>query len=242
MSGMPDYFKPYAERYAKDIREHEKIVAEMVELIGRSIAINTMPKLSALPTGAEELERRRQALFDLYRFVEQNYASALVSGVLFAIEINCRERWWKSDAAMVAEDQKLFEKGYRSLYHALHDYINTTLKSMNTLYEVNDNSGNLIHIWEADSARYTELWELQYGRPFNDDLVEACQWEEFLQGALTICATDVRDALTVFSQNYKSYEWLVLLYAPLTGEVPQNAGERLNAYEEYCRKNPADYS
>ena len=242
---MLEFFKANVrvERYEKNIREHEKIVAEMVELIGRSIAINTMPKLSMLPTGAEELERRRQALFDLYRFVEQNYASALVSGVLFEAECKKRRQEQLDDAeSLAAANQRQFMNEYRYLYRALHDYIDGEIKNINTLYEVNDNSGNLIHIWEVDSARYTELWELQYGRPFNDDLVEACQWEEFLQGALTICATDVRDALTVFSQNYKSYEWLVLLYAPLTGEVPQNASERLDAYKEYCRKNPADYS
>lgn len=62
---------------------YERAADAVAALVGKSVVLNAIPKLSDIPEKTEELVRRKQILADMYGFVEQSYASVLISGHLF---------------------------------------------------------------------------------------------------------------------------------------------------------------
>ena len=96
----------------KVTNRNERAADAVAALVGKSVALNAIPKLSDIPEKTEELVRRKQILADMYGFVEQNYASVLISGHLFQ----------HGD-----ENRQAFATAYRELYHALMDYINHSM-------------------------------------------------------------------------------------------------------------------
>lgn len=62
---------------------YERAADAVAALVGKSVVLNAIPKLSDIPEKTEELVRRKQILADMYGFVEQSYASVLISGYLF---------------------------------------------------------------------------------------------------------------------------------------------------------------
>lgn len=226
-------------RFELRISEHEKTVDTVVDLVGKSIAANTLPKLGETPNGMEAMERRRQALFELYAFVERNYTAIMASGALFEIECeNKGNKQLKRLEAQTAKSQKEFADKYRQLYHTLHDYINHSLTGMETLYKVNDNTGNLLWIWEGDMALYIENWEYRDNRHFIEELTAASQEQDELLARITRYAIDARDALTVFSGDFKLLERAALLYSRSVTNGGSDGAKSLQAYEDYCAQHP----
>lgn len=88
----------------KVTNRNERAADAVAALVGKSVALNAIPKLSDIPEKTEELVRRKQILADMYGFVEQNHASVLISGHLFQ----------HGD-----ENRQAFATAYRELYHAL---------------------------------------------------------------------------------------------------------------------------
>ena len=224
-------------RFELRISEHENAVGRVVELIGQSIAVNTLPKLVDMPDCMDEVRHRRQVIFNLYSFVEQNYASVLISGILFEIECENQNNNRLMDMEeKMAGSQKTFADAYRRLYHALHDYMNHSLNGMETLYSVTDNSGRLVWIWEHSDYSHLELWGNRYGRDFSEEVAKAFQTQNELVTRITQYAVETRDALTEFSEQFKLFERAALLYGrPSTSSQAVN---RLRSYKDNCVKNP----
>lgn len=226
-------------RFELRIGEHKKTVETAAGLVGKSIAVNTLPKLQEIPNSAEAMTWRKQAVSELYGFVERNYTDMMVSGALFEIECRGQEnKELKRLEAQTARSQKEFADRYRQLYHKLHDYMNHFLTSMETLYRVSDSSGNMHWIWESDMVCYIEQWELQTNRPFIKELIEASQAQDELLDCVTRCAVETRDALTVFSEDFKELERLALLYSRSATDVEFDSGKRLQAYKDDCARHP----
>lgn len=58
----------------KVTNRNERAADAVAALVGKSVALNAIPKLSDIPEKTEELVRRKQILADMYGFVENQPA------------------------------------------------------------------------------------------------------------------------------------------------------------------------
>ena len=123
----------------KVTNRNERAADAVAALVGKSVALNAIPKLSDIPEKTEELVRRKQILADMYGFVEQNHASVLISGHLFQ----------HGD-----ENRQAFATAYRELYHALMDYINHSMRGMDMLYKADDCECPPWYIWNTSKEDF----------------------------------------------------------------------------------------
>lgn len=147
----------------KVTNRNERAADAVAALVGKSVALNAIPKLSDIPEKTEELVRRKQILADMYGFVEQNYASVLISGHLFQ----------HGD-----ENRQAFATAYRELYHALMDYINHSMRGMDMLYKADDCECPPWYIWNTSKEDFVNEWEAQYSMKFGDTMAAMSQQQD----------------------------------------------------------------
>ena len=160
----------------KVTNRNERAADAVAALVGKSVALNAIPKLSDIPEKTEELVRRKQILADMYGFVEQNYASILISGHLFQ----------HGD-----ENRQAFATAYRELYHALMDYINHSMRGMDMLYKADDCECPPWYIWNTS-------------KEFGDTMAAMSQQQGKMLGTITEYAAKVRDAFAAYSVDYRT--------------------------------------
>lgn len=226
------------EQFELRIREQEKTAETVIDLVGRSIAVNTLPNCGDIPHSEDELNRRKEMVYELYQFVEANYAKILVSGVLFDYGRKTQKSKRLEDIEnRVCETQRNFAREYRKLYHRLHQFIDFSSKNIHSLYMYNG-----MWIWdlasEADATQNPDsILGLQALRP---GISDAVQKQQELLNSITESAVATRDSLTVFTQNYKDYERALLLYAGSSIGGFGSAAERFEKYRKECKDNPLE--
>lgn len=194
----------------KVTNRNERAADAVAALVGKSVALNAIQKLSDIPEKTEELVRRKQILADMYGFVEQSYASVLISGYLFQ----------HGD-----ENRQAFATAYRELYHALMDYINHSMRGMDMLYKADDCECPPWYIWNTSKEDFVDEWEAKYSMKFGDTMAAMRQQQGKMLGTITEYAAKVRDAFAAYSVDYRT-------------DSPGRGVEVLQQYKEYCSRNP----
>ena len=189
---------------------YERAADAVAALVGKSVALNAIPKLSDIPEKTEELVHRKQILADMYGFVEQNYASVLISGYLFPGG---------------GENRQAFATAYRALYHALMDYIAHSTRGMDMLYKADDCECPPWYIWNTSKEDFVDVWETQYSMKFGDTMAAMSQQQDKMLDTITEYAKDVRDSFAAYSVDYRtdSQGYGVIV---------------MEEYKKYCSLNP----